>query len=96
MNHPASYLPVFDCLISNNLISDCRIGILVGDHKNAILKDEKWAGPPWFARSVQNCTIAPYNNRIVSNTVTGKAGTLIKSDDAPQIPLKNSLHERQH
>ena len=94
--HPASYLPVFDCVISNNTVLNCGEGILIGDHKNASLKDAKWAGPPWFASSVQNCTVAPYSNRIVNNVLTGKAGTLIKSDDAPQNTIENNtLNERQ-
>lgn len=97
LKQPASYLPVYDCVISNNTIIDCgKSGILVGDNKNAHHVDQKWAGPPWFGKAVQDCTIAPYNNRIVSNTITGKAGTLIKSDAAPQNTIENNtLNERQ-
>lgn len=94
--HPASYLPVFDCIISNNTVLNCGKGILIGDRKNASLKDAKWAGPPWFASSVQNCTVAPYHNRIVGNTITGKKGTLIVADDAPQNTIENNtLNEPQ-
>jgi poly(beta-D-mannuronate) lyase len=97
LTHPASYLPVYDCVISGNTITDCgTMGILVGDHKNAHLVDPKWAGSPWFSNAVQDCTVAPYSNRILSNTITGKAGCLLKSDDAPKnIIESNTLNERQ-
>jgi poly(beta-D-mannuronate) lyase len=97
LTHPASYLPVYDCVISNNTITDCgKMGILVGDNKNAHLEDPRWAGPPWFSNTVQDCTVAPCNNHIVSNTITGKTGRLLKSDDAPQnIIQNNTLNEQQ-
>jgi poly(beta-D-mannuronate) lyase len=95
LKHPASYLPVFDCVITTNTILNCRTGILVGDHKNARLVNKKWAGPPWFASSVQECTIAPYNNRIVGNIITGKAGSLLRVNEAPNNSLEtNTLKEQ--
>ena len=101
MPHPTSCIPLPTCRCSTASSAttrcfNCGEGILIGDHKNASLKDAKWAGPPWFASSVQNCTVAPYNNRIVNNVITGKAGTLIKSDDAPQNTIENNtLNERR-
>jgi poly(beta-D-mannuronate) lyase len=96
--HPASYLAVYDCVISGNTISNCgRMGILIGDNQNARYKNERWAGPPWFGNAILECTIAPHHNRIVSNSITGKAGQLLKSNDAPRNTIEhNTLIERQH
>lgn len=91
LKHPASYLPVYDCVITDNTIVDCgEMGILVGDKKNAHYEDKKWAGRPWFGSAVMDCTVAPYNNRIANNTVTGKAGKLIKATDASNNTIENN------
>lgn len=91
--HPASYLPVYDCVITHNLITDCgKAGILVGDAKNARHEDKKWAGKPWFANTVMECTVAPCRNRITENTVTGRKDLLIKIDGAPDnVVADNTL-----
>lgn len=96
LKHPASYLPVHDCVITDNTIVDCGVaGIFVGDSKNAHSADKKWAGAPWFASPVMDCTVAPTKNRIASNTITGKPGKLIKIDDAPGNTIEgNTLNER--
>jgi poly(beta-D-mannuronate) lyase len=45
--------------------------------------------------SLMDCTVAPYHNRIANNTVTGKAGQLIKATDAPNNTIENNtLNER--
>lgn len=86
LRHPASYLPVYDCVITGNTISECgEMGILVGDRKNAWYEDKKWAGPPWFANAVMECTVAPHHNRIADNTVAGRPGRLLKVEAAPDI-----------
>jgi poly(beta-D-mannuronate) lyase len=96
LKHPASYLPVYDCVIRSNTIINCaKAGILVGDNKNAHLTNKKWTGTPWFASAVMDCTVAPYNNRIEHNTITGKADSLIKSDDAPQNTIANNTLNAQ-
>ena len=75
VKHPASYLPVYDCVISGNTIADCgTAAILVGDNKNAHYESKKWANAPYFGKAVMDCTIAPYHNRIENNTLAGKAG----------------------
>ncbi len=96
LKHPASYLPVHDCVITDNTIVNCGVaGILVGDSKNAHHKNEKWTGAPWFASAVMDCTVAPAKNRIANNTITGKPGKLIKVDDAPNNTIEgNTLNER--
>ncbi len=92
LKHPASYLPVYDCLISSNLVENCaKTGILVGDQKNAVHTDSKWAGKPWFASAVQNCTIAPHNNTIFGNTIVGQAGRLLQLNDAPNNSISNNV-----
>ena len=91
LKHPASYLPVYDCVVEGNTIEDCgQAGIYIGDSKNARHENAKWAGPPWFGNAVMEQTVAPYNNRIVNNTVTGKAGKLIVVDDAPKNVIENN------
>ncbi len=96
LKHPASYLPVYDCVIADNTITDCGVaGLLVGDNKNAHTENPKWAGPPWFWVPVMDCTVAPAKNRIAKNTITGKPGKLIKIDDAPNNLIEgNTLNER--
>lgn len=90
--HPASYLPVYDCTIRSNTIVNCaKAGILVGDNKNAHYQDEKWAKPPYSAKAVMDCTVAPYNNRIDHNTITGKEGALIQTADAPKNIIENNV-----
>jgi poly(beta-D-mannuronate) lyase len=93
VNHPASYLPVYDCVITDNTIVDCgKAGILVGDIKNAHYEDKKWASR---GNTVMDCTVAPYHNRIVHNTVTGAAGKLIKVEAAPENTIAdNTLTEK--
>lgn len=95
LKHPASYLPVYDCTITDNTIVGCgEAGILVGDRRNARYEDKKWAGPPWFGNAVMECTVAPDRNRITGNTVTGKPGRLIKVNEAPDNIIEgNALHE---
>jgi poly(beta-D-mannuronate) lyase len=95
VKHPASYLPVYDCVITDNIIANCGVmGILVGDSKNAHHEDKKWVGRPWFANAVMDCTVAPYRNRIVNNTITGQAGKLLKVVDAPENTIEpNTLNE---
>lgn len=96
LKHPASYLPVYDCVIAENTVTDCgKAGILVGDAKNARHVDQKWAGKPWFANAVMECTVAPYRNRITRNSVTGAKDRLIKVDAAPDNTIEgNTLQER--
>lgn len=94
LTHPAAYGPVFDCVIRGNTITDCAgTGILIGGNKNARYRQERWGGPPWFANPVMECTVAPYHNRVVSNTVAGKPGRLLKVNDAPRNAVEhNSLN----
>jgi poly(beta-D-mannuronate) lyase len=96
LRHPASYLPVYDCVITDNTITDCGdAGILVGAAKNARHVDQKWAGRPWHANAVMECTVAPHRNRIAGNTVTGRTGRLIRVDEAPANTIAdNTLVER--
>lgn len=96
LKHPASYLPVYDCVVEGNTIEDCgQAGIYIGDSKNARHENAKWAGAPWFGNAVMEQTVAPYNNRIVNNTITGKAGKLIVVDEAPNNVIENNtLNEK--
>jgi poly(beta-D-mannuronate) lyase len=96
LKHPGSYLPVYGCVITDNTIVNCGVaGIFIGDSKNAHHENTKWAGAPWFASPVMDCTVAPTKNRIAKNTITGKPGTLIKIDEAPGNTIEgNTLNER--
>jgi hypothetical protein len=61
------YVAASDCLIKNNLITNAKIGILIGDSKNA-----DWTGKidlkKYPTRTKQD--VAPFNNVIEDNDIT--------------------------
>jgi len=62
------YVAAGDCIVSNNTITDCKTGILVGDSKNV-----DWTGKfdviKYPSRTLQD--IPPSNNKISENKITG-------------------------
>lgn len=77
--HPASYLPVHGCSITGNVISGCgEGGILVGLFPNMKFENEKWGKAPYFSRTIMKTTVAPENNVIESNIITGSGDNLMK------------------
>ncbi len=89
---PASYLPVYDSLISGNTIVNCaEAGIMVGANKNAHYESERWAGPPWFASAIMDCTVAPYDNEISGNIITGSKGILLMVDESPDNTFEDNI-----
>ncbi len=60
------YIAASDCVIRDNHITGARIGILVGDSKNA-----DWTGKfdttKYPSRTMQD--VAPFNNEVVDNTI---------------------------
>jgi len=90
--HPAAYLPVYGCVITNNTIVDCdQFGIVVGIKRNAHHENQMWAKAPYFANAVMDCTIPPHENRISKNIITGSKGVLLKLDGAPDNTIKDNL-----
>lgn len=94
--HPASYLPVTDCEITENILNNCaEMGMLIGGRKNETFTAQKWAEAPFHASAVLRLTVAPHGNRIARNVIAGKLGTLLFADEAPDNTLEeNVLVER--
>jgi len=94
--HPASYLPVTECEITDNILNNCaEMGLLIGGKKNATFTAQKWTQPPFHANAVLSLSIAPHGNRIARNIIAGKPGTLLFADEAPDNTLEeNILAER--
>lgn len=90
--HPAAYLPVYGCVITNNTIVDCgQFGIILGSNRNARHEQAFWAKAPYFANAVMECTIAPHENRIAKNIITGSKGVLLKLNETPDNTFKDNL-----
>lgn len=90
--HPAAYLPVYGCVITNNTIVDCgQFGIILGINRNARHEQAFWAKSPYFANAVMECTIAPHENRIAKNIITGSKGVLFKLNETPDNTFKDNL-----
>lgn len=90
--HPAAYLPVYGCVITNNTIVDCdQFGIVVGIKRNAHHENLMWAKPPYNANAVMDCTIPPRENRIAKNIITGSGGILLKLEETPDNTIKDNL-----
>ena len=90
--HPAAYLPVYGCVITNNTIVDCaQFGIILGINRNARHEQAFWARAPYFANAVMNCTIAPHENRIAKNIITGSKGVLLKLNETPDNTIMDNL-----
>lgn len=90
--HPAAYLPVYGCVITNNTIVDCgQYGIILGPNRNARHVQEFWGKAPYFANPVMECTIAPHENRIAKNIITGSKGVLLKLNETPDNTIKDNL-----
>jgi poly(beta-D-mannuronate) lyase len=89
--HPAAYLPVYGCLIAHNTIVDAgQTGIFLGVMREARRENQMWAGAPWFGNAVMLCTVAPRENRIAHNLIVGHAGTLFRSDGAPDNVISDN------
>ena len=90
--HPAAYLPVYGCVITNNTIVDCdQFGIVVGINRNAHHENQMWANPPYSANAVMDCTIPPHENRITKNIITGSKGILFKLYETPDNTIRDNL-----
>ena len=90
--HPAAYLPVYGCIVTNNTIVDCgQYGIILGPNRNARHVQEFWGKAPYFANPVMECTIAPHENRIAKNIITGSKGVLLKINESPDNTIKDNL-----
>jgi poly(beta-D-mannuronate) lyase len=90
--HPAAYLPVYGCVITNNTVVDCgQFGIVVGINRNAHHENQMWANPPYNANAIMDCTIPPHENRIAKNIITGSKGVLLKLEEAPNNTIKDNL-----
>lgn len=90
--HPAAYLPVYGCVVTNNTIVDCsQYGIILGPNRNARHVQEFWGKAPYFANKVMECTIAPHENRISKNIITGSKGVLLKLNETPDNTIKDNL-----
>jgi hypothetical protein len=90
--HPAAYLPVYGCIITNNTVVDCgQFGIVVGINRNAHHENQMWANPPYNANAIMDCTIPPHENRIAKNIITGSKGVLLKLEEAPNNTIKDNL-----
>lgn len=72
------YIAASDCEIRNNSISNANIGILIGDSKNA-----DWTGKfdttKYPSRTIQD--IAPFNNTIADNKITGTKSPLVHNEN---------------
>lgn len=91
-SHPASYLPVYKCRIANNVITNCaEAGIVIGDERDRHYEAQKWAGRPWFASATMDLTVAPRDNIIENNVLTGNAGVLMKVDHAPDNTIRKNV-----
>jgi hypothetical protein len=89
--HPAAYLPVYGCIISNNTLVDCgQSGIILGPNRNARHVQEFWGKAPYFANPVMECTVAPHENRITKNIITGSNGVLLKLNETPDNTIKDN------
>jgi len=89
--HPAAYLPVYGCVITNNTIVDSgKYGIILGSNRNARHVQEFWGKAPYFANSVMECTIPPHENRITKNIITGDSGVLLKLNETPDNTIINT------
>jgi len=73
-----------ECLITNNTIVNAgNVGIFIGAGR----------GGDHGEKGIQ--TVAPQNNRIVNNIVTGKQGDLCKIDNAPNNMVSGNLYFAQ-
>ncbi len=89
--HPAAYLPVYGCVVTNNTIADCgQYGIILGPNRNSRHVQERWGKAPYFANPVMECTIAPHENRIAKNIITGSSGVLLKLNETPDNTIKDN------
>jgi hypothetical protein len=85
-------LPVYGCVIAHNTVVDAgQAGIYLGVMRDARRENTMWAGAPWFGNAVMLCTIAPRENRIAHNLIVGRAGTLFRSDGAPDNVISDNL-----
>lgn len=71
------YIAASDCLVKQNKISNCDIGIFIGDSKNA-----DWTGKfdtkRYPSRVMQD--IAPFNNNLADNVITNTKNPILIND----------------
>ncbi|MFZ5832191.1 MAG: hypothetical protein ACOY3P_19070 [Planctomycetota bacterium] len=68
------------CLIANNTVVNAgKIGIWLG------------SVPSEQAKAIADRPIAPYENRVVNNIVSGSAGILLKVDRSPDNEVRHNL-----
>ena len=94
---PAYYFAVSGCLIAHNTIEGSRdVGIELGTFKDRdLVATSSDGGKGWDAERLGVNTVlavAPFDNRIVSNVVSGRRGTLIRSVEANEnVTASNRL-----
>ncbi len=70
------YIAASDCLVKQNHINNCKVGIIMGDSKNA-----DWTGKfdtnRYPSRTMQD--VAPFSNKLSDNVITNTEKTMVEN-----------------
>ena len=78
------YQAAGQCVVSNNTIINARrAGILIGDGRNR----------DWKSKGIQN--VAPLENRVLNNIITGTEGNLLFANHAPNNTIDGNVLYQQ-